>query len=82
MKHMPGVNSTGDPLSVKVVEAVAEHDETDMVELPPLGESINPDALDSLFESVTDPPDSETQISLDYYGYTVRIDADRSITID
>lgn len=78
---MPRPHSTGDSLAVKVVETVAEHEETDMIDLPPLATSINPDALNALFDSTEDLNDSETRLSLEYCGHTVQISADHTITI-
>lgn len=74
--------STGDSLAVKVVESVAEHEEADMIDLPPLAQSINPDALNALFDSIGDLNDTETQLSLEYCGHTVQISADHTITIN
>lgn len=82
MLSMPRPHSTGDALAVKVVESVAEHDETDMIDLPPLAQSINPDALNELFDSIEDSDDTETHLSLEYYGHTVQISADHTVTIN
>jgi hypothetical protein len=40
-------------LGMTVIEAVADVSDTDPTDLPPLADSINPDALDRLFTSQT-----------------------------
>lgn len=73
--------STGESLTVKVVEAVAEYEGTEMLALPPLAATINPNALNTLFDSIEDPSDTETHLTLSYCGHTVHIAADHTITI-
>lgn len=52
-----------------VVSAVAEVENTDPVELPPLYDAIDPEALNDLF---TSRPDSALeQLSFQYAGYSV-----------
>ena len=45
-------------LSTRVVLAVAEEKDADPLELPPLGEQLDPDALDTLFKDRL-PDDTE-----------------------
>lgn len=52
-----------------VVSAVAEASGLDMLELPPLYEAINPDALNELFTSRSEPAVGE--VSFEYAGYDV-----------
>jgi hypothetical protein len=47
-----------DPASERVVQAVAEETGTDPVDLPPLYDVIDPDALDAVFASGRDGTDS------------------------
>ncbi|WP_222913399.1 HalOD1 output domain-containing protein [Natrinema sp. SYSU A 869] len=52
-----------------VVSAVSEASDLDMLELPPLYEAINPDALNELFTSRSEPAVGE--VSFEYAGYDV-----------
>ncbi|WP_226008062.1 HalOD1 output domain-containing protein [Natrinema salinisoli] len=52
-----------------VVSAVSEASGLDMVELPPLYDAINPDALNALFTSRAEP--AVNKISFEYAGYDV-----------
>lgn len=81
MQSMTNPHTTGESLTVKVVEAVAEYEGTEMLALPPLASTINPDALDALFDSIEDPRDTETRLTLSYCGHTVHIAPDHTITI-
>ena len=54
-----------------VVSAVAEASGVDMFELPPLYEAINPDALNELFTSRSEPAVGE--VSFQYAGYDVTV---------
>lgn len=71
-----------DSLIVSVLEAVASHEGVDIVDLPPLAESINPDALNELFDQTRDPMNATTHVSLKYCGHTVKIYPDHTIIID
>jgi len=61
-----------------VVTAVAKAADTDPVELPPLYEYIDPDALDKL---VGDATRFEGYITFDYDGYSVTTYADGEIVV-
>ena len=62
------------PLSVRVVETVADALGADAMELGPLYDVIDPDALDLLFE----PPRRSTggRVTFTFEGCTVTVDAD------
>lgn len=63
-------------LSVRVVEAVADAEGIDPADLPsPLADTVDPDALDSLFRSGTG------RVTFDYYGYRVTAGADRTVEV-
>ncbi|MFA9416966.1 HalOD1 output domain-containing protein [Natrinema sp. HArc-T2] len=64
----PPTSRTDTPLSMTVVERVAEAEDADPVTLEPLYDAIDPDLLDSL-------PDADGFASLEfsYHGHTVRI---------
>ncbi|MDS0476842.1 HalOD1 output domain-containing protein [Natrinema sp. 1APR25-10V2] len=52
-----------------VISAVSEVSKLDMVELPPLYEAINPDALNNVFTSRSEP--AVDKVSFQYAGYDV-----------
>ncbi|WP_226008300.1 HalOD1 output domain-containing protein [Natrinema salinisoli] len=52
-----------------VVSAVSEASGLDIVELPPLYEVINPDALNALFTSRAEP--AVRKVSFEYAGYDI-----------
>ena len=65
------------PLSQLVIEAVAETRDVDPLDLEPLYNAVDPDALDALFGSkaqpACEPPTGE--VSFSYEGYDVRVTA-------
>ncbi|WP_126662714.1 HalOD1 output domain-containing protein [Haloterrigena salifodinae] len=74
--------SEGQP-SLAIIERVAALDGTDPLSLPPLYDAVDPDALDSLFQSSsTDGPQTTGAVQFTYYGYDVRVDADGDIVVE
>jgi len=71
---MAGVEPT---TSERVVEVVAETSDKDALELPPLYESIDPDALDALVDAMTNG-----EISFTYTDNRVTIDSDGTVSVD
>lgn len=66
--------------SERVVEAVADAEDADPLDLPPLFGVIDPDALDSLFSSrLGTSPVGE--VSFSYGGYDVTVAADGRVTL-
>lgn len=61
----------GSSISTAVVQAIAEHEGIDPVELPPLHEAIDPDALDALFEGRTQTSDGTVTFTVREYQVTV-----------
>jgi len=78
MKSTQPPTSTADaPLSMTVVECVADAEDVDPVALEPLYDAIDPDLLDSL-------PDAAgfSTLEFDYQGYTVAVTAaDEGMTV-
>lgn len=68
----PPIDS-GSP-SERLVHAVAEQTNTDPLELPPLYESIDPEAIDALFTTLEDG-----YIEFQYAGQVVRYDGDGAV---
>lgn len=58
-------------VSETIVTAVAEHAGVGHESLPPMGHSINPDALDTLFEAGPESAPAPGCVTFSYYGYTV-----------
>jgi hypothetical protein len=67
------------PLSICVVEAVAEAIETDPKDLQPIYEAIDPDALNQLFESAHQF--RRGCIMFRYEGCSITVDADGWIAV-
>lgn len=71
------------PVSIRVVEAVAEREGIDPLELsPPLHDAIDPTALDALFESTGSGPRTAGTVSFTYRGYRVHVESDGRITLE
>lgn len=76
---MTSVQSTR-TLSEAVVERVAAAEGADPLELDPLYEAIDPDALERLF-SPEGGPRPDGRIAFNYCGHTVVVDSDRSVSL-
>lgn len=61
-----------------IVEAVADAGEIDPTELPPLYNTIDPDALNALFRS----SEMEMTAALSYHGYDIIVHSGGDITVD
>lgn len=59
-----------------VVTAIAEQTGTDVLDLPPLNDSIDTDALTALLESGSAP-----EVEFPYDGYTVTVDGDGRVRV-
>ena len=69
-----------DSISTTLIEAVSAVVGEQSTTLPPLFESVDPDALDSVFEPTTATPRTAGRISIPYAGFLVTIYADGEIT--
>jgi len=63
--------STGGSATEAVVSLVAQEEGCAPLELDPLYDAVDPEALDSI---CTATPDSSLRLSFDYTGYTVLVD--------
>lgn len=80
---MATTESTATPLAVDIVEAVAERDGVDETSLPPLYDTIDPDALDVVFDTPSSgAADHHPRLSFQYCGHTIVIEPDRTITVE
>ncbi|EMA08656.1 hypothetical protein C437_08222 [Haloarcula vallismortis ATCC 29715] len=61
-----------------VVQAVAATEGRPTEDLPPLGETINPDALTAC---ITDS-NTDGHVAFDYSGHRVVVDTDGTVTVD
>ncbi|WP_169302398.1 HalOD1 output domain-containing protein [Halorientalis salina] len=68
-----------DPVSTKIVRQVAAETGRDVLNLSPLQETIDPDALDAVVESST--PDTTLGIRFTYEGYIVTVDGSGTVTL-
>lgn len=68
---------------VDIVLLIAERRSVDPGQLPPIEESIDPDALDSLFASARANGSQEGYVEFTYCDHqvTVPLDGDRTITV-
>lgn len=65
-----------------VVSGVASRKDVPEPELPPLYESIEPDALEKMFEHATTWGDNELEVQFSYAGYDIRIQEPKKISIE
>lgn len=71
-----------DPVYTAVVEAVAAEKGVDPLSLePPLYDVLDPEALDSLYESPTTRQETPLRISFTYADCTVTVQNDGRITV-
>jgi len=64
-------------VSFQIVDCVAKREHTDPLELPPLYDAVDPDALDDLFASGRQNGTAQSgQIEFQYNGYTVVVEFD------
>jgi hypothetical protein len=74
--------ATHKSISVAVVRAVADLTETHIDEMPPLAETIDPEALDNLVQpAIRDPGVSAVEISFRYCDFQITISATGEMVI-
>lgn len=64
-----------EPVSTQVVEAVAEMEDTGHTELPPLFDTIDPDALDTIAQ------ENGGAVSFQYAGYALKVRGTMDIVV-
>ncbi|WP_254611697.1 HalOD1 output domain-containing protein [Haloterrigena gelatinilytica] len=75
--------SSGESLSIRVVREVAAHDGVDPMDLsPPLFHSVDPAALDALFEPTSTDDARAGRVTFAYDGKRIAVDSDGEVTID
>lgn len=70
------------PLSVAVVEAVATATETDPLEIAPLHRTVDPDALDHLFEPADEDGKASGWLRFSFAGCRVAVRSDGHIGVE
>jgi hypothetical protein len=70
-----------DHVSDQVVQMVATHTDTVPVDLPPLFEVIDPDALDTLFDPAQAGVPLGTEVTFNYVGHKVTVADDGEVVI-
>lgn len=68
-------------VSDRIVRTIAEYEDESPDDLPPLSDSINPNALDRAFESADGTVGKAGCITFSYYGYTVLVQSTGQILI-
>lgn len=71
-----GMVAKSEPVSDRVVHAVAARDNSDPLELPPLYYGIDPDALDACIDGL-----SEGTIQFEYAGYSIVVHSDATVKV-
>lgn len=72
----------GVPVSVRIVEAVAERNAVDPTDLEPrLHDVIDPDALDTLFPAGGGADDSTATVEFTYAGCSVTVDGSGRVDV-
>lgn len=70
------------PLTIEIVEAVADQKGVDGTSLPPLADVVDTDALDALFAHQRDGTEAFPTVRFHYCGRTVVVDEDRTISLE
>lgn len=80
MTAIPTAGSTEpDRLAVAITDAVADGEGCDPVELAPLYQTVDPEALDKVFAG---RPRSDGKIAFEYSGYGIVIDDHGLVVVD
>lgn len=77
-------NRTSPSATVAVLEAVADAEDADALDLPPLYEAVDTDALEAIFQPMADGSTRAGRVEFTYHGYLVTVDceADGTTTVE
>ncbi|MFC6716148.1 HalOD1 output domain-containing protein [Natrialbaceae archaeon GCM10025810] len=78
---LPDDEPTATSVTESIVTAVADAADEDTLDLPPLWDVVDPEALDALFAPMKTGASRAGRVEFDYYGYRVRVDAGESTTV-
>lgn len=70
------VTSRNESVLDEIVTTVAEREQCDPTDLPPLYDAIDPDALNTVVDGR-----SVTDVSFEYHGYTVHVNSDGRVDV-
>ncbi|MCU4743198.1 hypothetical protein OB955_05595 [Halobacteria archaeon AArc-m2/3/4] len=70
-----------DDVSDRIVAEVASRDGVDPIELPPLFDAVDPDALDVLFAPKANGETRQGRVWFPYAGYDVTIEYDGELAV-
>lgn len=76
-----GDDAVHETVSIAVVHAIAAHRNVDPVDLPPLYEWIDPDAIDALFEPTRAGGPRRGHLEFEYDGQAVAVDCTDGVAI-
>lgn len=80
---MNSQHSNGEPLSVRVAREIADHEGVDPTELsPPLYHSLDPTALNSLFEPTASGGPRAGRVTFTYDRKRIAVDSDGDVTVE
>lgn len=68
--------STTQSLTVAVVEQVANRENVEPLDIPPLNDVIDPDALEALFD---DPETAADRVTFNFHGYEVVVEGPEQV---
>lgn len=74
--HEPGLRGRDENVVYRILAAVSERDRSDPLDLPPLCEAVDPDALERIAQS-----DGVREIAFTYHGYRVILDGDGEVRV-
>ncbi|WP_081443508.1 HalOD1 output domain-containing protein [Haloterrigena turkmenica] len=74
--------STNQPVSVAVVEAIAAATDRSPLEVEPLYDTIDPEALNELFNNVGSQSRARGRITFVHCGYEVTVEDTGDVTVD
>lgn len=77
----PFVHGRSDSTSGAVIRAVAEHVGADPVDLPPLFDAVDPDALDAMFRPITNSDRPEICIQFVFDDCLVEVGSDCGVDV-
>jgi len=80
-RHVVQFGESARSTSEVIVFTIAEVADEDPTALRPLGEVIDPDALDAIFGRSTDTDDAAAHLSFEYEGYDVTLFSHGRLTV-
>lgn len=72
-------SDSGSSVAEVIVEKVAEHTGESPETLPPLYNSVDPDAVDKLFQG---DRSQDLRLEFTYYGYSITVESDQTVSIE